>query len=118
MYYGGFKHREFLQAEDFSQSLSTLFLSLNEEKAISLIAPCLKGIWPGGTSVPQQQKFHTDDINQCLHKKFGSHGFLYVNLFTFMLLVLDYDKVLYFTVNELQQNSNPFLRKNIVHSPY
>ena len=22
----------------------------------------------------QQQKFHTDDITQCLHNKYGSHG--------------------------------------------
>jgi len=91
-----------------------LFSSLNEEKAISLLAPCLKGIWPGGTSVPQQQKFHTDDVNQCLHKKSGSHGFLYVNLFTFMFLLLDYGNVLYFTVNELQQNSNAFFKEEYI----
>ena len=30
---------------------------------------------PGGMSAPQRQKFRTDDINQCLHIKSGSHGF-------------------------------------------
>ena len=28
----------------------------------------------GGTSATQRQKFHTDDANQCLHNKSGSHG--------------------------------------------
>ena len=28
----------------------------------------------GGTSVTQWQKFHTNDANQCLHHKSGSHG--------------------------------------------
>ena len=28
----------------------------------------------GGTSATQQQKFHTDDVNQCLHNKSDSHG--------------------------------------------
>ena len=28
----------------------------------------------GRKSATQQQKFHTDDANQCLHKKSGSHG--------------------------------------------
>ena len=32
-------------------------------------------VLPGGMSAPQQQKFRTDDINQCLHIKSGSRGF-------------------------------------------
>ena len=28
----------------------------------------------GGKSPTQRQKFHTDDANQCLHHKSGSHG--------------------------------------------
>ena len=28
---------------------------------------------PGGTSAPQRQKFHTDDVNQCLHNKSDNH---------------------------------------------
>ena len=35
----------------------------------------------GGTSATQQQKFHTDDENQCLLNKAGSHGLPNVNLF-------------------------------------
>ena len=27
----------------------------------------------GGTSAPQRQKCHSDDVNQCLHNKSGSH---------------------------------------------
>ena len=28
----------------------------------------------GGKSATQRQKFHTDEANQCLHNKSGSHG--------------------------------------------
>ena len=51
-------------------------------------------VTPGGTSATQQQKFHTDDIDQCLHNKSGSHGVPNVNFFEFMLLLVDYGKVL------------------------
>ena len=40
----------------------------------------------GRTSATQWQKFHTDDINQCLHNKSSSHGVLTVNLFNFTFL--------------------------------
>ena len=33
----------------------------------------------GGTSATQRQKFHTDDANQCLHNKSGSHGVPNIN---------------------------------------
>ena len=33
-----------------------------------------KVVSPEGSSATQQQKFHTDDVNQCLHNKPGSHG--------------------------------------------
>ena len=33
--------------------------------------------------MPEQQKFLTDDINQCLHNKSGSHGVPNENLFDF-----------------------------------
>ena len=33
----------------------------------------LKDVSQGGTSATQRQKFHTDDVNQCLHNKSGSH---------------------------------------------
>ena len=28
----------------------------------------------GGKSATRRQKFHTDDVNQCFHNKFGFHG--------------------------------------------
>ena len=46
--------------------------------------------------MPQRQKFHSDDVNQCLPIKFGSHGFFLV----------DFGKVLCSYANELQQKSN------------
>ena len=37
-----------------------------EKKAVSPLRTA-RDILLGGASVPQQQKFHTDDLNQCLH---------------------------------------------------
>ena len=42
----------------------------------------------------QEQKFHTADVNQCLHNKSGNHGFSNVNLFNFTFLLVDFGKVL------------------------
>ena len=44
----------------------------------------------GGTSATQRQKFHTDDANQCLHNKSGSHGVPNINLSNFMCLLVDF----------------------------
>ena len=44
-------------------------------------------------SAPQRRKFHTDDVNQGLLNKSGSHGVPNVNLFDFMFLLVDYGKV-------------------------
>ena len=60
----------------------------------------------GGTSATQWQKFHTDDVNQCLHNKSSSHGVPKANLFNFMFLLVNFGKVLCSSANELQQNSN------------
>ena len=60
----------------------------------------------GGTSATQRQKFHTDDANQCLHNKSGSHGVPNINLSNFMCLLVGFGKVLCSSANELQQNSN------------
>ena len=51
----------------------------------------------GGTSVTQQQKFHTDD---------GSDGVPNANLFNSSFLLVDFGKVLCSSANELQKNSN------------
>ena len=43
---------------------------------------------PGGTSATELQKFHTDDANQCLHYKSGSHAVPKTNLSNFSCLLL------------------------------
>ena len=68
-----------------------------------------RDVSPGGTSMPQRHKFHTDDVNQCLHNKTGSYGVPNVNLFDFMFLLVENGNVLCSTANELQQNSDAFL---------
>ena len=65
----------------------------------------------GGTSTTQRQKFHTDDANQCLHNKSGSHGVPNINLSSFMV---GFGKVLCSSANELQQNSNTSSRKDYI----
>ena len=68
----------------------------------------------GGTSVTQRQKFHTDDANQCLDNKSGSHRVPNVNLSNFTCLVVDFGKVLCSSANELQQNSNASSREDYI----
>ena len=58
-------------------------------------------------SATQQQKFHTDDVNQCIHDKSSIHGVPNANLFNFSFLLVDFGKVLCSSANELQKNSNP-----------
>ena len=60
----------------------------------------------GETSATHRQKFHTDDVNQCLHNKSGSHGVPNTDLFNFTFLLVDFGKVLCSAVNELQKNLN------------
>ena len=73
---------------------------------VSLCSSPLRDISQGGTSATPQQKFHTDDVNHCLHNKSGSHGVPNANLFNFMFLLVDFSKVLCSSANERQQNSN------------
>ena len=49
----------------------------------------------------RRQKFHTDDINQCLHNKSSSRGVLNANLFNFTSLLVDFGKVLCSSAKEL-----------------
>ena len=65
----------------------------------------------GGTSATQWQKFHTDDANQCLHNKPGSHGIPNTNLSNFTCFLVDFGNVLRSSANELQQNSNTSSRE-------
>ena len=76
-----------------------------------LLVPGHLGRLPGGTSAPQRQKLHTDDVNQCLHNESGSHEAPNENLFDFMFLLLDYGNVLRSTANEPQQMLFP--KRNI-----
>ena len=68
----------------------------------------------GGTSATQRQKFHTDDADQCLHNKSGSHGVPNTNLSNFTCLLVDFGKVLCSSANELQQNSNASSREDYI----
>ena len=68
----------------------------------------------GGASATQRQKFHTDDANQCLHNKFGTHGVPDINLSNFMCLLVDFVKVLCSSAKELQQNSNTSSREDYI----
>ena len=67
-----------------------------------------------GTSATQRRKFHTDDANQCLHNKSGSHGVPKINLSNFKCLLVDFGKVLGLSANALQQNSNASPREDYV----
>ena len=68
----------------------------------------------GGTSATQRQKFHTDDANQCLLNKFGSHRVPNENLFNFRFLLVDFGEVFCSSANELQQNSNACSREDYI----
>ena len=65
-------------------------------------------------SAPQRQKFHTDDVNQCLHDKSDNHRGPNVNWFNFMFLLVDSGKVLFSSANELQQNPNVSSKKEYI----
>ena len=68
----------------------------------------------GGTSATQRQKFHTDDANQCLHNKSGSHGVPNTNLSNFTCLLVDFGKVLCSSANEPKRNSNASSREDYI----
>ena len=67
----------------------------------------------GGTEI--QQKFHTDDVNQCLHNKSDSHGVPNANLFNSTFLLVNFCKVLTCSsANEPQQNSSASSREDYI----
>ena len=72
----------------------------------------LRYVSRGETSATQRQKFHTDDVNQCLLNKSGSYGAPNGNLFNFTFLLVDFRNVWCSSANELQQNSNAFSRED------
>ena len=65
------------------------------------------------TSATQRQKFHTNDVNQCLQKS-GSHGVSNATLFNYTFLLVDFGKVLCSPANKLQQNSNASSREEYI----
>ena len=67
-----------------------------------------------GTFATQRQQFHTDDANQYLHNKSGSHGVPNIKLSNFMCLLVDFGKVLCASAKELQQNSNTSSREDYI----
>ena len=71
-------------------------------------------ILSGGMSATQRQKFHTDDPNQCLHKKSGSHGVPNITLSNFVCLLVNFGKVLCSSAKELQKNSNTSSREDYI----
>ena len=71
-------------------------------------------ILSGGMSATQRQKFHTDDANQCLHKKSGSHGVPNITLSNFVCLLVNFGKVLCSSAKELQKNSNTSSREDYI----
>ena len=62
----------------------------------------------------QRQKFHTDDVNQCLPNKSGSHGVPNANLFNLTFLLVEFGKVLCSSANEVQQNSNASSKQDYI----
>ena len=74
----------------------------------------LRDVSQGGTSATQRQKFHTDDVNQSLHNKSGSHGVPNANLLNFTFLLVDFGEVLCSSANELKQNSNATFREDYI----
>ena len=93
---------------------SERFFSSLRKTDVSPRSSPLTDVLRGGTSATQQQKFHTDDVNQCLHNKSDSHGVPNANLFNFTFLLIVFGEVLCSSVNELQQNSNATFRKDYI----
>ena len=79
---------------------------------VSSRSSTLRDVSRGGTSATQLQKFHTDDVNQCLHNKSGSRGVPNANLINFTFLLVDFGKVWCSPANELQQNLNASSRED------
>ena len=69
----------------------------------------------GGTSATRRQKFHTDDVNQCLRNICGSHGVSHPNLFKFMFFLVDFTKVLFSSAKSSSKTQMLLLEKNIFH---
>ena len=74
---------------------------------------CAGDVSPGGTSASQRQKFHTDDVNQYLHNKSGSHGVSNANLFNFMFLLVDFGNFFVFICEPAPAKLKCFFQRRI-----
>ena len=103
------------KVSQYCKSLPKLMLGVKKTCTFKFqVSSPLRDVSLGGTSATQQQKFHTDDVNQCLHNKFGSHGVPDANLFNFTFLLVDFGKVFCWSAHELQQNSNASSREDYI----
>ena len=69
-------------------------------------------------SASQRQKFHTDDVNQCLHNKSSSHGVPNANLFNFTFLLVNFGKVLCSSANMSSRKTQMLLLENTIFHIY
>ena len=63
----------------------------------------------------QRQKFHTDDVNQCLHNKSGSYGFQMQILFNFAFLLVHFGRCCVHLPTSSSKTQMLLLGKNIFH---
>ena len=70
---------------------SSRIIACKNSRFSSLLAT--GGVSPGQTSASQRQKFHTDDVNQCLHNHSGGHGVPSANLSDFRFVQVGFCKV-------------------------
>ena len=94
------------------QLKNKLLIACENSRSSSLLVA--GGVWPGGTSATQRQKFHTDGVNQSLYNKSSSHGVPNANLFNSTFLLVDFGKALCSSAVELQQNSNSSSREEYI----
>ena len=93
--------------------LFSILSSLRKQLCFSLLVFSTGDISHGGTSGSQQQEFHTNDVNQCLHSKSDSHGvpmqICSISHFSWSILLK-----CCVSANKLQQNSNASSREDYI----
>ena len=86
-----------------------------ERQTFLLRSSPLRDFTQGGTSANQWQKFHTDDVNQCLPNKSGSHGVPNADLFNCTFLLVDFGKCFVHLRTSSIKILMLLLQKNINH---
>ena len=69
----------------------------------------------GGTSATQQQKFHTDHANQCLHNKSRSDGVPKISMSNFKFLLVDFVKCCVYLLRSSSKTQMLLLEKTLFH---